>query len=725
MRKKRKTGIRRKLIRFTLSSTLLVMTIGLGLGYFLGHRLLMETIGRNHVDIAESLAVTVSEMVENSLDSIKVYAANPDHAAAILERQAAYEGMDEAALRGYFTDMDKKWASAAPDSPLVKAFLTGKSAKRLKTDVLADGTFAEIFTTDKFGGLVAASGKTSDFYQADERWWQEAYNGGKGFIYAGDIEYDKSSGVTALTIAVPVRNEKDEVIGVMKAVINAGILFDPLHRFKLGETGHAVLVNKEGFIIYHAGMSPLSKKLCDDDEFKKITGAPGRYALSRSPHKHDKEMFLAFAFVDDPVLAGNGILWRVFVDQEGAEVFSPVRALFTQMIWITVIMILVLAPVAFYFAGSFVKPIKKLHDATEHIAEGELDHPIEIRTGDEIEQLADSFRDMVSKVRARTEDFKGLYASLEQKVRERTVGLERAQDATMHILEDLQSAKAELEKKSGGLEDSLEKAAKTRQIMISMLEDNNQIRARLEEKLEELKSAQSMLVQSEKLASLGKLVSDMAHEVNNPLMIISGRAQLSEMDAGENGELKENLRIIMDQCQRAKHIIQRLLAFSKPSLGESKKINMNDSINFIIHMVEHQFSLRNVRVERDYAKDLPLAEVDDKQMHEVFINLLNNAAEAMPGGGVITVKTHAENDKVIVEIKDTGGGISRENMPRIFDPFFTTKKEGTGLGLSVCYGIVKAHGGELKYSSKPGRGTTAAVELPVGGGGWPGLKKGE
>jgi len=259
----------------------------------------------------------------------------------------------------------------------------------------------------------------------------------------------------------------------------------------------------------------------------------------------------------------------------------------------------------------------------------------------------------------------------------------------------------------------LDESLKSREIMVSMLDDNNLIREKLEPNLKELKTAQSMLVQSEKLASIGKLVSDMAHEVNNPLMVISGRAQLSLMDEIKDKELEDNFKIIIDQCERAKEIIQRLLVFSKPSKGEIKDMDVNAALDFVVKLVEHQYSLQDIKFVRDLSNKLSLVSADDKQIHEVFMNIVKNAAEAMVDGGTITISTKTEAGFVKICFKDTGEGINEESLKSIFDPFFTTKEKGTGLGLSVCYGIIQAHNGELKYESEVGKGTIAIVSLPI------------
>jgi len=221
------------------------------------------------------------------------------------------------------------------------------------------------------------------------------------------------------------------------------------------------------------------------------------------------------------------------------------------------------------------------------------------------------------------------------------------------------------------------------------------------------------LEKNARLAQLGELVADMAHEVNNPLMIISGNAELSLMEEIQNEKVKDHLKIVVEECQAAKDIIQRLLKFSRPSKGVVKVININNMIEAVTNIIAHQFNLDNIEIKRNYADDLPFISVDVQQVQEIFMNLLNNAKDAMPEGGVIEITTILEKGFVRIDFKDTGCGMTEEVMKRIFEPFFTTKEKGTGLGLSVCYGIVKAHNGELKFESAPRKGTTAIILLPL------------
>jgi PAS domain S-box-containing protein len=218
--------------------------------------------------------------------------------------------------------------------------------------------------------------------------------------------------------------------------------------------------------------------------------------------------------------------------------------------------------------------------------------------------------------------------------------------------------------------------------------------------------------ESQRLAELGKLAADMAHEVNNQLMVISTRANISLLRKPKDEELVKDLKIIMNQCGQVKDIVKRLLQFSKPSKGDFKEIQINDSIELVINLVEKQFLDHRVLIVRNLADVLPSVRADEKQIQEVFLNLMRNAFEAMENGGTITVSTSAADDEVKIDFIDTGSGISENDLLHIFDPFFTTKEHGTGLGLSVCYGTVKAHNGDLRYTSKLGQGTTASVTLP-------------
>lgn len=227
---------------------------------------------------------------------------------------------------------------------------------------------------------------------------------------------------------------------------------------------------------------------------------------------------------------------------------------------------------------------------------------------------------------------------------------------------------------------------------------------------------QRQLVQVEKAAALGQLVAGVAHELNNPLGIIMGSAELA-MASDTREETKAHLERIVQQCHRCKRIIQNLLVFARETQAERIPIDVNAVVEQTVRMHQYQMTVDNVTVELDLAAEVPYVEGDPARLQQVLFNLTINAYQAMQpqGGGKLTISTSASRDTVRIVVADTGPGISPEHLPRIFDPFFTTKPpgEGTGMGLSVCMGIVQDMGGRIWAESQPRQGARFIIELPA------------
>ncbi len=237
----------------------------------------------------------------------------------------------------------------------------------------------------------------------------------------------------------------------------------------------------------------------------------------------------------------------------------------------------------------------------------------------------------------------------------------------------------------------------------------------LEQANKEIKQAQASLIQSEKLASLGKLAAGMAHELNNPLGAVSGRAQLLLMDMDKDKDLQaiKNLWTIVEQTTRASKIVGNLLQFAREAKQEVEPVDINPVIEKSISLTRHQISLENVELSMELKPDLPRIMGDQNQLQQVFVNLITNAWEAMPDGGKLTISTGLLQESLLIKVTDTGHGIPKENLGKLFDPFFTTRETGTGLGLSIIHGIIEAHNGTIKAQSHLGQGSTFTVKFPV------------
>jgi signal transduction histidine kinase len=235
----------------------------------------------------------------------------------------------------------------------------------------------------------------------------------------------------------------------------------------------------------------------------------------------------------------------------------------------------------------------------------------------------------------------------------------------------------------------------------------------LRRKDEEMRRFNDRLLQTEKLAAIGQLAAGIAHELNTPLASIAGYAEeLGEIVRGGDGKIVQYTGVIRSQTERCKAITQSLLNFARKSEIRVQAIDVNALVREAIDYLRFKKRAPELRIESDLA-ELPSVQADPGQLLQVFLSILINAADAIQGGGRITVKSRAGKDVQVV-VTDTGTGIPEENLKKVFEPFFTTKEpgQGTGLGLSLSYGIVKQMGGTIDLKSKVGEGTEVTIALP-------------
>lgn len=239
----------------------------------------------------------------------------------------------------------------------------------------------------------------------------------------------------------------------------------------------------------------------------------------------------------------------------------------------------------------------------------------------------------------------------------------------------------------------------------------------------ELKKTQQELIQSEKLAAVGKFSSVVVHEVKNPLAIILGGVEFIELKMKDSDpDIKRATKIIKDAVSRADGILKDILKFTRPSEFKIEKINPVDLVNEAMSLFKYTTPLVNIEIKTEYSAEKMNIEADKSQIQQVIFNAILNSIDALPDGGEISVKVYKgippgfSEAKCIIEVSDTGQGISKENLERIFEPFFTTKrdKKGTGLGLSISRTIVNNHKGELLITSELGKGTSVRIALPFG-----------
>lgn len=248
---------------------------------------------------------------------------------------------------------------------------------------------------------------------------------------------------------------------------------------------------------------------------------------------------------------------------------------------------------------------------------------------------------------------------------------------------------------------------------------NDMLEQRVRERTLELQQSHAQLLHSEKLSAVGNLSASIAHEFNNPLQsvmtIIKGIGQYANLDRKE----QELVDVALQECNRMKNLIADLQDFFRPTSGTPCQVNVHAAVDALLLLCKKNFHIRKISIVRNYTANLPLVMGVADQLKQVFINLLNNAADACAcGRGIITITTKTVDEKnIAIHFEDNGEGINPADLPHIFEPFFTTKQQikGTGLGLSVSYGIIKKHGGRIEVHSELGKGSTFSVFLPIKG----------
>jgi signal transduction histidine kinase len=244
-------------------------------------------------------------------------------------------------------------------------------------------------------------------------------------------------------------------------------------------------------------------------------------------------------------------------------------------------------------------------------------------------------------------------------------------------------------------------------------------REELQERIIAQRMAESRLVQAAKLAAVGEMAAGIAHELNNPLTTVSGFTELVLGDLPNDADIRNDLELVLREAQRARSVVRRLLDFARQSESVRVRSDINEILMDVLALVNHLLRTSGVQLFTHFTEGIPWISVDRNQTKQVILNLIHNALHAMPTGGELQITTTCSkrdgHDWLTICLADTGTGIAPENLEQVFVPFFTTRSKdgGTGLGLSVSYGIIADHGGFIDVESQVGKGTTFTIWLPV------------
>ncbi len=362
----------------------------------------------------------------------------------------------------------------------------------------------------------------------------------------------------------------------------------------------------------------------------------------------------------EPIINGSGqVIGALYVGMLEKPLVAVKNRAFLTLFGLLILGCLFGSLLAGWFARRLSQPILTLAGSAEKIASGERDVPLPVAGQDEIGHLTAAFADMTNALRVSDQKLQELNRQLEKKVAERT--------------------------------------------------------SQLEEKSLQLIETQEQLLRQEKLAAIGSLASGVAHEINNPAAIIRGNVEILQLSLADDASEREELAEIMKQVERISLITQNLLSSSREQHINPEAVQIPALLDEILEQLNHQASMTGIELKKTFVAELPAVQGDRERLRQVFTNILLNAVQAMAGTGKLCLSGSVEGHSVRIQVADTGPGINETVRGKIFNPFFTTRSNGTGLGLSVSYGIIRAHGGSIAVSSEEGQGTVFQIDLPIKG----------
>jgi C4-dicarboxylate-specific signal transduction histidine kinase len=637
------------------------LLIGLILAYVSGMRSLRDVIGGNLQAVAVQAADRVAMLVQSEVQGVRLLGSAP-----LRVRRSV-----DAANRAYPTQSEQAQASIKERAALWEkggenaGHLMDPELSRflLEMKVRGGDKVVGLLITDQHGALVAASSEPDRSYFGDEPWWRMVRSGAgdqvyiSGLIPAHDGSFRTSE--ETIDIAVPILDDRQRsVIGAVKASYRFDTLFSMIKEVRIGQTGHAMLFDDAGNPLVCPILPRQAHRIPSQLMAMIVSSEPG-WGIAEDDGHGATDTVVGYAPISQLLIPENP--WHVFVRQQPAESYAPIRDQLWNLAMIGVVMLGLLWAIGQYVAARIARPIQILRSGVEAISQGTYERPLNIHTGDEFEELAVAVHRMADRLKASRSELEGLNKDLTRRVEEKT------QEITKHMR-------------------SLELA--------------------------------------ERLATLGKVASGIAHEINNPLGIILNRIECMEADAARSpipADVRRDLLAVKAQAERISRVTKSILTFSRGSVSTLKPVDINCVVRSCVAIAGERVSALSVGLECILAPSLPPVMGDRDRLETVILNLINNGIDAVSplnSDGVVTVRTRlAQMDGrpgIEALVSDNGLGIPDEIIGRVFDPFFSTKPagQGTGLGLFLAYGIVADHRGRIEVKNGE-TGALFVVALPA------------
>ena len=680
-------NIQRKLVAGFLIITLLVGLVGYA-SITQSQETLERSIGESSTMLAQQTLDKIDRNIYNRMEEVNIYTHDLILQEAVINSNLEFENLDN--IQDYIDEKDKEWTSTSQEeiTPFMQELIDNELSDELREKIefyeekYGYKVYGEIFVTNKHGTNVAQTGKTSDYYQADEDWWQNAK---EDSFYVEDVEYDESAGIYSIAIAIGIYDENGNFLGVTKAVLNIEEVFSMITELQLSEiyekyeTMHFDLMDKDGKLIYSTKREfEIFEDLSDEGSMIKALENDNNYFVSKCETTGKEELFAnahSKGYKDYKSLG-----WVLIIMHDADEIFAPITQMRNSILIISLFLLIIAILLSIFISRSFSKPIVQLSNATKKISEGNLDVDIKVKSKDEVGDLAKSLEAMKNSLI-------DAQKALEKKVEERTKDLnekitevEQNEAATMSILEDMHEIHEGLKKSQ-----------------IRIKRQNIKLK-----KLDQIKS---------------NFLNVTSHELRTPMSAIKGYIQMIlKQTLGKTTEDQRNaLNVVLRNTDRLDHLIQDILDISRLESGTLKlipeKIDVKKMMEETVETMQSSADLKHITINAKVEDNIPEITVDQERIKQVIINIISNAIKFSPDGSIINIRSKKDKDLILLEIQDFGRGIPKDKQKRIFETFYQVdsgmdrKFGGAGLGLAISRGIVLAHGGEIWVESIVGKGS--------------------
>jgi signal transduction histidine kinase len=663
---------------------------------------LQESIGRKSSVFAAKILEQIERRIYGRIEQLQAYALDTTFQKQLTESNRRFDEIQN--VSEYIGKRDSQWMSAPKEalSPFMQEIIDNELSTEIREEMelkefykarYGYPVFAEVFVTNKYGANIAQTQRTSDYYQADEQWWQSAKTDG---LCVDDIAFDESANVYSLDVGIRIDDEAGNFLGVLLAVVNIEEVINIVkeaNKSSEHKTTGFKLLTQDARIIYsseeYSILESLPKGFLNNLIQKQRHGHENYFIATGDKPGEGEELSAHAHSKGYKNYKGSG--WMLVVEHETGEIFAPVVRLKNSLLIISLSITAFAAGLGLIISRSISKPLFKLTQAAEIMSQKDLDHRVDIKSRDEVGILASSFNHMADKLSES-------HRKLEEDVRQRTAELEDTLKDASYRASMAEVATDVLHNVKNVL-NSINVAASIINESVSKSEVSN-----LQKVAEIIKEHDH---------DLGTFLTEDQKGKHIPAFLI----ELSKALADEQANTTDKLRSLTENVKHIKEIIGMQQSYARVS-GAEVSISIKELVDNALSINRSGLERHGVELVCDFDDDIGIVNINSQKVLQILVNLIRNAKQAVEqnenDNKVLTVRTRKHgDDKIQIEVADNGEGILQDNLPKLFSHGFTTKEDGHGFGLHSSALAAKELGGSLTVRSDgEGKGAMFILELP-------------